>query len=91
MTETSKTLAWNRLIKALLNAEKQWKAFIEHKGDIGEIKTTPAVRRGMSSYARASNFMWFMEGFMRYTQTTGGLKAMLIEVKNEKEKEDART
>jgi len=91
MMETSKAQTWNRLIKALLHAEKQWIAFSEHSGAIDEIKTTPAVRRGMSAYGRASNFMWFMEGFMRYVQTTGGLKAMLIEVINEKENDDART
>lgn len=92
MTETSKAHAWNRMIKALLNAEKQWKEFIEHKGDIGEIKTTPVVRRGMSAYSKASNFMWFLEGFMRYVQTSGGLAAMLIEVKTEKkENEDAKS
>lgn len=91
-TETGKANAWNRMVKALLNAETQWKAYNEDKGKVEMIHTTPTIRRAMGAYARASNFMWFMEGFMRYAQTVGGLKNLIIEVKKEKkENEDAKS
>ena len=95
MTETKgkeKLVAWNRFINAMLNAEKQWKAYNKLKVDVDTLFVQSKVRRAMTTYAKASDFGWFLESFMRYVKTSGGMKAMLLELKREeKEVEDART
>lgn len=97
MTETklAKAQAWNRFVAALANAEKQWGAYCAVGVDPDTMRLPTTQRKAMTWYSKASSFEWFLEGFMRYYATHGGLQEMKLNLKPyepiKKEDDDARS